>query len=291
MTRVTRSLVALVVISGTAAWSAPAGAQDLFDRIAPDIEVFGIVNLEAEGDSAFDPGVGGAIHLSVNLLPGLGLHGGTQFFVLSPAAHESTYYLGTRLGARLHPTRYFDIWGDGYVEAHWVWGISEHQISAHGFDVGIGYDFPLAPVIGLGPFVRFSWMKDPGASNPMFLSFGVSVSLMTFTRHGEEVPDEDLDGVPDHEDICPAIPIGRHPDPHNAGCPARDRDEDGLVDPEDACPSEPMWPHPDTDHPGCPLADADGDGVPDDHDLCPHTFAPDGGDALREGCLEGDSPF
>jgi hypothetical protein len=39
------------------------------------------------------------------------------------------------------------------------------------------------------------------------------------------------------------------------------------------------------------MPDADGDGVPDDHDVCPNTFAPDGGDPLREGCIEGEDPY
>jgi hypothetical protein len=285
------SWVCSALLLGLLGLAEPASAQELFERVSPDIEVFGITNLESKGTEAFEPGLGGAIHIGVNIVRGLAIHGGGQLFVLTPGTLNETYYIGSQLGVRWHWTRLFDLWGDSYVDAHWIWGLSEGQISAHGFDVGLGYDFPVAPIIGLGPFVRFSWMKDPGVSNPMFLTFGVSMSLMTFTRSGETIPDEDLDGVPDHEDICPAIPIGRHPDPENQGCPARDRDDDGLVDPLDACPSESMWPHPSTTHHGCPMPDADGDGVPDDHDVCPNTFAPDGGDPLREGCIEGEDPY
>jgi hypothetical protein len=283
--------IVLALLAGWALPTQPAEAQELFERISPDIEVYGITNLESRGTDAFNPGLGGGIHLALNIAYGFGLHGGGQLFVLTPGSMTETFYMGTQLGARMHWTKYFDLWGDGYVDVHWIWGMSEGQISAHGIDAGIGYDFPVAPIVGIGPFVRFAWMKDPGASNPMFLVFGIQTSLMTFTRHGEQIPDEDLDGVADYEDICPAIPMGRHPDPDNEGCPARDRDEDGIVDPEDECPSESMWPHPSEEHHGCPMPDADGDGVPDDHDVCPNTFAPDGGDPLREGCIEGDDPY
>lgn len=281
----------LLAFVALASWSSSASAQDILERVSPDIEVYGITNLEDKGTEAFEPGLGGAIHIGVNLFPGFGLHGGGQLFVLTPGAFNETFYIGSQLGFRWHWTKLIDIWSDGYVDAHWVWGVGEGSITAHGFDVGVGWDFPVAPIIGFGPFVRFTWMKDPGLSNPMFLNFGLSVSLMTFTRQGESIPDEDLDGVADHDDICPAIPMGRHPDPDNHGCPARDRDEDGLVDPEDACPSESMWPHPSEEQPGCPKPDADGDGVPDEYDVCPHTFAPDGGDPLREGCIEGEDPY
>ena len=79
------------------------------------------------------------------------------------------------------------------------------------------------------------------------LTFGASVSLLAQERLGEDIPDEDLDGIPDFEDMCPDQPIGSYPDPENEGCPARDRDGDGLVDPIDECPSETMWPYPNPD--------------------------------------------
>jgi hypothetical protein len=263
------------------------------ERFSPDMEVFFVTNLEDAGSVAFEPGLGGAVHVEVNIVRGFGAHGGGNFFVLTPGSLNETNYFGTQLGVRLHWTTLLNVFGDGYVEAHWAYGASEGgatNISAHGFDVGLGYLIELSPVVGLGPWVRFQWMKDPGLSNPMLLEAGLALSLLAKTRVGDPIPDADIDGVPDHEDICPEVPIGRHPDPDNRGCPARDRDGDGLVDPEDRCPSESMWPHPTRSEDGCPMPDADGDSIPDDYDDCPHTFAPDGGDALREGCPMDEGP-
>jgi hypothetical protein len=280
-------------------------SPSFLERFSPDIEAFFIMNLEDAGSEAFEPGVGGAVHVEVNVVRGFGVHGGGMLFVLTPGSLNETYYFGTQLGLRLHLTTLLGIPGDGYIEAHWSFGASEGgscgpmpvpgctsstNISAHGFDAGLGYLIELSPVVGLGPWARFQWMKDPGLSNPMFLSFGIALSLLAKTRVGEPIPDADIDGVPDHEDICPEVPIGRHPDPDNRGCPARDRDGDGLVDPEDRCPSESMWPHPTRRQDGCPMPDADGDTIPDEYDDCPNTFAPDGGDALREGCPLEEGP-
>lgn len=289
--------LALVTVALLGGWAAPmssAQAQDddrsVLERFSPDVQIAFITNLEPKGLEAFSPGVAGAVHVDFNLIGPLGLHGGGQLFVLTPGQRTETYYFGSQLGLRFHATSLLGLPGDGFIGAHWVYGVSE-GVTANGFDAEIGYLFEVTPVLGIGAFVRYTWMDDPGMSHPQFLTAGIEVSLLGKARVGERVPDEDLDGVPDHEDICPQIPIGRHADPDNAGCPARDRDDDGLVNPEDQCPSESMWPHADEEHPGCPMPDADGDGVPDAHDVCPNTFAPDGGDPLREGCPEDQAPF
>jgi hypothetical protein len=145
-------------------------------------------------------------------------------------------------------------------------------------------------MVAIGPFVRFMFAHDPADNNPMLLLGGLSVALGDNSRMfgAEDAPDLDLDGVPDEHDLCVETPIGRWEDPGRAGCPAPDGDMDGVVDHLDACTSESMWPNPDErnrERYGCPLADRDEDGVPDDWDQCPDEFAPNGGDALAEGCI------
>jgi hypothetical protein len=291
--RATLAILAAALLGASTMIAATARAQEepsLLERFSPDVQVAFVTNLEERGLEAFSPGVSGAVHVDFNVWGPLGLHGGGQLFVLTPGQMTETYYIGSQLGARFHLTSLLGLPGDGFLGAHWIYGVSE-GITANGFDAELGYLFEVTPVLGLGAFVRYTWMDDPGLSHPQFLFAGIEVSLLSKARVGEQIPDEDLDGVADHEDICPQIPIGQHADPDNAGCPARDRDDDGLVDPMDRCPSEPMWPHADRENPGCPMPDADGDGVPDAHDVCPSTFAPDGGDALREGCPEDEAPF
>jgi len=275
-------------------WACPAQAEDrdLFERISPDFEFFAVRNVDGPGQDSFSFGGGGAVHIELNIVKSIGLHLGGQLLVLGPGDVESSvFFFGSQAGARFHWSAWVDaLPGDAWIEVHHVFGRSG-GISRHGMDGGLGYGFELAPTVTLGPFARATWMSDPGLSDPFLLSFGASLSLMARTRLGEDIPDEDNDGVPDWDDMCPDQATGRHADPENEGCPARDRDGDGLVDPLDECPSESMWPYPSREEDGCPMADRDADGVPDAHDLCPDTFAPDGGDPLREGCIEGDEPF
>ncbi|MEM9194599.1 MAG: thrombospondin type 3 repeat-containing protein [Myxococcota bacterium] len=195
----------------------------------------------------------------------------------------TTFYFGSQLGFRVHWTRWFDLPGDGWIDAHHTFGRSG-GVNRHGIDWATGYEFQFTRLLGLGPYLRFQYVPDPGQNDPVLLMAGITANLMPLARTQSTLPDEDLDGVPDERDVCPEIPFGEYMDTSNEGCPARDRDRDGLLDPVDACPSESMWPYPGDEPDGCPLPDADGDGVPDEFDACPETFAPDGGDALREGC-------
>ncbi len=98
--------------------------------------------------------------------------------------------------------------------------------------------------------------------------------------------DEDGDGVPDTEDLCPGTPSGVTVD--GDGCPFDD-DGDGVYNYMDDCPDTPAGAE--VDATGCPT-DADGDGVFDGLDQCPDT--PSGAVVDDNGCptdADGDGVF
>ena len=112
---------------------------------------------------------------------------------------------------------------------------------------------------------------------------------------GGKPPDEDLDGINDKMDKCPATPRGARVDATGCpidsdgdgvfdgldqcegtvkgctvdatGCPT-DSDKDGVCDGLDTCPGTPAGAK--VDATGCPT-DSDGDGVPDGLDQCEGT--------------------
>lgn len=88
--------------------------------------------------------------------------------------------------------------------------------------------------------------------------------------------DEDGDGVPDTDDLCPGTPDGVAV--NSDGCPFDD-DSDGVYNYMDACPDTPAGAV--VDATGCPM-DADDDGVFDGLDQCPDT--PAGAVVGNNGC-------
>lgn len=98
--------------------------------------------------------------------------------------------------------------------------------------------------------------------------------------------DEDLDGVRNDLDRCPATPAGARVDV--SGCP-QDADQDGVYDGLDQCDATP--PGATVDAKGCP-SDADRDGVPDGVDTCADT--PAGATVNATGCpadADGDGVY
>jgi outer membrane protein OmpA-like peptidoglycan-associated protein len=93
---------------------------------------------------------------------------------------------------------------------------------------------------------------------------------------GGKYKDQDLDGVRDWIDNCPATPIGATV--NTGGCPS-DADRDSVVDGVDKCPDTPFGCK--VDAKGCPI-DSDGDGVCDGVDKCPDT--PKGAHVDSLGC-------
>ena len=286
MRRAALVCAALVAIGAHAA----AARAQVLDTLAPDIELFAAGSLDPLGQEAFEIGGGAAVHMEVITLDALGLHFGGAIVVLPPESQpRTTWWFGGRVGLRLHWSVLLDLPGDGYLDAHYSLGRS-FEVVRQGFDAGLGYSIRADAMVAIGPFVRFMFAHDPADNHPMLLLAGLSVALGDNTRMFgvEDAPDLDRDRVPDEHDLCPETHVGRFEDPAREGCPAPDGDMDGVVDHLDACTSETMWPHPDErnrERYGCPLADRDEDGVPDDWDQCPDEFAPNGGDALAEGCI------
>ena len=64
--------------------------------------------------------------------------------------------------------------------------------------------------------------------------------------------------------------------------PMSDDDGDGVPNTEDVCPAETAHPQWDTDQDGC-LDDDDGDGVPNIRDVCPTVMAAAQDDVDRDG--------
>lgn len=128
-------------------------------------------------------------------------------------------------------------------------------------------------------------------------------------RPGCPAIDTDRDGILDHNDVCPGMPVGNgvEADPNRAGCPApvviptiptpppvlpngEDHDGDGVVNDGDQCPTVPAGT-PDERDPsraGCPAGDRDGDGVKDHDDRCPGDSSTTENDPDGDGCANPD---
>lgn len=97
-------------------------------------------------------------------------------------------------------------------------------------------------------------------------------------------PDEDRDGIPDKQDLCPELEEDRDGFDDSDGCPDFDDDNDEIGDEDDRCryAEEDVDDYQDED--GCPDPDNDGDGLPDKSDSCP--LEP--GTMVLKGCPERD---
>ncbi len=112
-------------------------------------------------------------------------------------------------------------------------------------------------------------------------SLRANLGLAFVFGYKDRIKDEDKDGIPDAQDLCPNTPVGVAVD--SLGCPL-DGDGDGVPDYLDRCSDTPEGVA--VDSLGCPL-DADGDGVPDYLDRCSDT--PEGVAVDSLGCpLDGD---
>jgi len=95
------------------------------------------------------------------------------------------------------------------------------------------------------------------------------------TAHG--CPDADLDSIADKVDKCPEVAgLAKY-----KGCPVPDKDKDGIPDEEDKCPDVAGVPQ----FGGCVFPDKDKDGVPDTEDKCPDIA----GSVKRNGCPAPDT--
>jgi hypothetical protein len=252
--------------------------------ILPDFELFGVHALDDEHRDAIGFGGGASASVEFPFVTWLGVHGGVRGMALSAQSGNPAAWAGTHVGLRFHWTDVAQVEGDGWIDAHHVYGVSG-GISTHGADVGAGYAFDVVSFLRVGPAVRLTVLTDPGAGPTLLLSAGVTISM----RQPEPSPgNRDGDFVLDRDDACPEIQEGMVEDPNNPGCPLLDRDGDSVPDDEDLCNTEPSGEHPDPSRPGCPLPDRDGDGFPDVHDFCPDVaIDATAADPLRDGCPRG----
>lgn len=249
--------------------------------LLPDIELFGVHGVDDDHRDAIGFGGGATAAVDFPIVSWLGVHAGVTGMVLTAQSANPVAWAGTRLGLRLHWTDAAHLEGDGWLDAHHVYGVSG-GVATHGADVGAGYAFDVTSFLRIGPAVRLTILTDPGAGPAMMLSIGLSASI----RPPQAGPgNTDGDTFLDRDDRCHQTEVGRRGDRENPGCPIVDRDADGVPDDQDLCDSEPAGADPDPARRGCPLRDRDGDGVVDAHDFCPEVSATgDASDPLRDGC-------
>ncbi len=99
---------------------------------------------------------------------------------------------------------------------------------------------------------------------------------------GGGIFDSDLDGVPDHLDLCPNTPLGVAVNSFGCACFEIDSDNDGVDDCDDECPNTPVNELVNFRGCSCSQRDSDVDGVNDCNDLCPNS--PPGAVVASDGC-------
>jgi outer membrane protein OmpA-like peptidoglycan-associated protein len=101
--------------------------------------------------------------------------------------------------------------------------------------------------------------------------------------------DNDGDSVHDVMDKCPIEPEDMDGYADEDGCQEPDNDKDGLADLLDKCPNEPEDMDGFEDYDGCPELDNDKDGVPDAQDKCPAQREDVDAFEDADGCPEPDN--
>lgn len=292
---------------------AEVGAGSMLPRLQRDTLGYDSAHAQVTGRVGFDVVDWLSLQVSVN----------NGFFVAGEQ-QATGRTLALQLGLRFHPAvrAVGRAWGDlnpGYY--------STGTDRSFGLDAGLGFEFNAGRAVALGPFARLHWIPADTtihqASDALYLSFGLSLTLRVPPRPAPVARDRDRDGVPDGGDRCPltsrgarpdparrgcpmpdadadadgvdnaedqcvTVPVGSRPDPARRGCPLPDQDGDGVVDPDDACPTTPGGDHPDPARRGCPLGDRDGDAILDDGDQCPTEPQGPRPDPARRGCPTGD---
>ncbi|HEV8322551.1 MAG TPA: OmpA family protein [Myxococcota bacterium] len=106
---------------------------------------------------------------------------------------------------------------------------------------------------------------------------------------GKSYTDDDGDGIPNRDDLCPKEAEDADKFDDEDGCPELDNDRDGLPDAADACPNAAEDKDGVNDSDGCPDVDDDGDGVFNDADKCPGALEDIDGVADEDGCPDPDN--
>lgn len=227
------------------------------------------------------------IDLPLNIIYKLPLKGKTKF-IISGGAQASLFYNGKL------KTSSVDIYSH-YEEVNFEdlpvgKEDGKYGLLHFGGNFMAGFDFGKVSIMGVCSKDLSSFFS----SSENYKNQNIGVLLGIAVGKKEEikqaiVSDQDLDGVPDKDDLCPlmagtvitngcpdrdgdgiADKDDKCPDLKgvvaNSGCPANlDRDSDGIPDTEDHCPDIAGI----SKYHGCPIPDSDADGVNDEIDKCP----------------------
>ena len=125
-----------------------------------------------------------------------------------------------------------------------------------------------------------------GAEVPLRQAVGVpAIRAIAGLVWSPSSPDEDRDGIPDEQDVCPELEEDPDGYDDSDGCPDFDDDNDGVADEEDKCREEEEDQDGYQDQDGCPDPDNDSDGILDAADECPN----EPGQRLLKGCPPRDT--
>ncbi len=201
------------------------------------------------------------------------------------------YKNGELVNSDTLPVEYWDVTDPGVyigrMETFWMWQGKLDDIRIYDFVLSAGQ-------------IQSMYENGANAIAPSEVQEGeewqAAVTPFSTTEAGDTVlsaivtmGDDDADGVPNADDLCPDTPAGTEVDVN--GCPRSedDLDGDGVSNDVDLCPDTPIGEEADADGCSASQRDTDGDGVTDDLDLCPGT--PDGAEVDADGCsgLEIDS--
>lgn len=251
----------------------------------------------------------GSARLALNITDGVALEAGVSNWVFPSEVEGTGWIFAPSAGLRFEPriSTVGRLWFDTHAGVGFTGDLSRFV-----FDVGVGFELRAGRYFAIGPSLRYGQMVQPdtldGAPRPFpsdvrYVSGGITLALRLGSSPASNDPsptqrtapprearaaDEDTDGVPDRDDVCPTVPQGARPDVNRVGCPTLDSDFDTVFDPDDQCVTVPQGPRPDPRRPGCPAADDDRDDVLNDADQCPQVPAGAHPDPQRPGCPDGD---
>jgi hypothetical protein len=238
------SVAAIALSVGALSTATPALAQEFV--------------LSAEGDAAFwvtkpqsshfTPGLYAAVRPGIAVHPVVTLQM-SYALLYAPAAsgysEDGTAHFVT-VGARVRPlatiTPKRDQLGGLFVDAN-VGYVRTGQLNRFGVDVGVGYNFQVAPWFALGPVVRYAQVVQPNdilgvdENDARVVTVGLNIAFGTVPSE----PREQILCAP-NETLCPDAPecvqqnaSAQTVEPATT-CPCPDRDGDTVCDAGDRCP-------------------------------------------------------
>ncbi|NNB97129.1 OmpA family protein [Corallococcus exiguus] len=179
----------------------------------------------------------------------------------------------------------------GAVKYRFAQGFAAHVGAGPG--LSRGYGTPAFRVLAGLAYTPGGTPAPVGAARPPTCALGPEDFDGFQDDDGCLDPDDDNDGIPDVNDICPTEPETVNGYRDDDGCPdtvpetkpasegapppaalalpsaSGDTDGDGIPDAEDRCPTAPEDKDGFEDEDGCPDPDNDRDGIPDTEDQCP----------------------